>query len=81
MWLWNQTRIYFFPKLSGKSQDFYFLVGIHLKSKESLSGHKCSFWFIFPHFDRPVTTGKISLQNYLKHPHFPTLRTKEFDFL
>ena len=37
----SDTHLLYLTKLSGKSQDFYFLVGIHLKV--ALLDHLCAF--------------------------------------
>ena len=52
----SDTHLLYFTKLSGKSQDFYFLVGIHLKplfsiqwwyiSKKRFIMHSKQWWYI-----------------------------------
>ena len=41
----SDTHILYFTKLSGKSQDFYFLVGIHLKHSMAVPVGKRTRYF------------------------------------
>ena len=57
----SDTHLPYFTKVSGKSQDFYFLVGIHLKAWDAELGCK-------DHFDYVPSQLKMTLQwNVISH--------------
>ena len=59
----SDTHLLYFTKLSGKSQDFYFLVGIHLKFDEWLWYY--SQLLLTPRKDTIVFSHKYCINGYI----------------